>query len=461
MSEAALTKENKMGTMPVAKLVISMSLPIMISMMVQALYNIVDTIFVSRISEKALTALSMQFPIFALMIAFGVGTTVGMGALLSRSLGEKKFDMVNKAATNGMFLAVCNFALFLIVGVVLVKPFYRMQTSDLEIVNAGISYSTILCSLSFCMFFQITFERLLQSTGKTVYSMIVQLVGALVNIALDPILIFGLLGLPKMGVAGAAIATVIGQLTGAIVGLVLNLKINNEVNLSLKGFSVDKKIVGEIYKVGVPTIIMQSIGSVMTMGMNFILIGFSSTAVAVFGVYFRLQSFAFMPCFGLCNGLVPIISYNYGAQNKKRMIKAIKVGVCMAFTIMIVCAIIFELFPDLLLSMFNAEGEMLELGRSALKIIAIHFPLAAFGIVFGGVFQALGRAVYSMIMSICRQLIVLIPSAYILAKTFGRVDAVWWSFPISEAVSLTLAIIFMIITFKQIISKVGEKNLEL
>lgn len=461
MSEAALTKENKMGTMPVAKLVISMSLPIMISMMVQALYNIVDTIFVSRISEKALTALSMQFPIFALMIAFGVGTTVGMGALLSRSLGEKKFDMVNKAATNGMFLAVCNFALFLIVGVVLVKPFYRMQTSDLEIVNAGISYSTILCSLSFCMFFQITFERLLQSTGKTVYSMIVQLVGALVNIALDPILIFGLLGLPKMGVAGAAIATVIGQLTGAIVGLVLNLKVNNEVNLSLKGFSVDKKIVGEIYKVGVPTIIMQSIGSVMTMGMNFILIGFSSTAVAVFGVYFRLQSFAFMPCFGLCNGLVPIISYNYGAQNKKRMIKAMKVGVCMAFTIMIVCAIIFELFPDLLLSMFNAEGEMLELGRSALKIIAIHFPLAAFGIVFGGVFQALGRAVYSMIMSICRQLIVLIPSAYILAKTFGRVDAVWWSFPISEVVSLTLAIIFMIITFKQIISKVGEKNLEL
>lgn len=460
MSEAVSLKENKMGTMPVGKLVISMSLPIMISMMVQALYNIVDTIFVSRVSEAALTALSMQFPIFSLMIAFGVGTTVGMGALLSRSLGEKNFEKVNKAATNGMFLAVCNFILFFIVGVFLVKPFYRIQTSDLEIVNAGISYSTILCSVSFCMFFQITFERLLQATGKTVYSMIVQLVGALVNIALDPVLIFGYFGLPKMGVAGAAVATVIGQLTGAVVGLVLNLRINKEVNLSLKGFKVDKMIIGEIYKVGVPTIIMQSIGSLMTLGMNFILITFSSTAVAVFGVYFRLQSFAFMPCFGLCNGLVPIISYNYGAQNRKRMIKAAKVGVMMAFTIMVVCSLLFEFFPDQLLAMFNAEGDMLTLGRSALKIIAIHFPLAAFGIVFGGVFQALGKAVYSMIMSICRQLLVLIPSAFILAKVVGKVEAVWWSFPIAEVVSLVLAISFMITTYKNIISKVGEKNSE-
>jgi len=460
MSEAGMPKENKMGTMPVAKLVITMSLPIMISMMVQALYNIVDTIFVSRVSEAALTALSMQFPIFALMIAFGVGTSVGMGALLSRSLGEKNFKRVNKAATNGLFLAACNFVLFLIIGVFLVKPFYLIQTTDTEIVNAGVQYSTILCSLSFCMFSQVTFERLLQSTGKTFYSMITQLVGALVNIALDPILIFGYFGLPKMGVAGAAVATVIGQLTGAIVGLVMNLKVNKEVDLSLIGFKPDKTIIGEIYKIGVPTIIMQSIGSVMTFGMNFILIGFSSTAVAVFGVYFRLQSFAFMPVFGLCNGLVPIISYNYGAQNKKRMISAAKVGVVMAFIIMIVCATVFELFPEALLSMFNAEGEMLSLGISALKIIAIHFPLAAFGIVFGGVFQALGRAVYSMIMSICRQLLVLIPAAYFLAKTTGRVEAVWWSFPIAEVVSLILAITFMVITYKQIISKVGQKNPE-
>lgn len=460
MSEAVSLKENKMGTMPVGKLVISMSLPIMISMMVQALYNIVDTIFVSRVSEAALTALSMQFPIFSLMIAFGVGTSVGMAALLSRSLGEKNFDRVNKTATNGMFLAVCNFILFFIVGVLLVKPFYRIQTSDMEIVNAGISYSTILCSLSFCMFFQITFERLLQATGKTVYSMITQLVGALVNIALDPILIFGCFGLPKMGVAGAAVATVIGQFTGAVVGLVLNLKINKEINLSLRGFRIEKSVVGDIYKVGVPTIIMQAIGSLMTLGMNFILITFSSTAVAVFGVYFRLQSFAFLPCFGLCNGLVPIISYNYGAQNKKRMIKSAKVGVMMAFTIMIVCTLIFEIFPKQLLSMFNAEGEMLTLGRSALKIIAIHFPIAAFGIVFGGVFQALGKAVYSMIMSICRQLLVLIPSAYVLAKIFGKVEAVWWSFPIAEVVSLILAVSFMISTYRNIISKVGEKTSE-
>lgn len=460
MSEAVLLKENKMGTMPVGKLVISMSLPIMISMMVQALYNIVDTIFVSRVSEAALTALSMQFPIFSLMIAFGVGTSVGMAALLSRSLGEKNFDRVNKTSTNGMFLAVCNFILFFIVGVLLVKPFYRIQTSDMEIVNAGISYSTILCSLSFCMFFQITFERLLQATGKTVYSMITQLVGALVNIALDPILIFGYFGLPKMGVAGAAVATVIGQFTGAVVGLVLNLKINKEINLSLRGFRIEKSVVGDIYKVGVPTIIMQAIGSLMTLGMNFILITFSSTAVAVFGVYFRLQSFAFLPCFGLCNGLVPIISYNYGAQNKKRMIKSAKVGVMMAFTIMIVCTLIFEIFPKQLLSMFNAEGEMLTLGRSALKIIAIHFPIAAFGIVFGGVFQALGKAVYSMIMSICRQLLVLIPSAYVLAKIFGKVEAVWWSFPIAEVVSLIIAVSFMISTYRKIISKVGEKTSE-
>ena len=460
MSEAVLLEENKMGTMPVGKLVISMSLPIMISMMVQALYNIVDTIFVSRVSEAALTALSMQFPIFSLMIAFGVGTSVGMAALLSRSLGEKNFDRVNKTSTNGMFLAVCNFILFFIVGVLLVKPFYRIQTSDMEIVNAGISYSTILCSLSFCMFFQITFERLLQATGKTVYSMITQLVGALVNIALDPILIFGYFGLPKMGVAGAAVATVIGQFTGAVVGLVLNLKKNKEINLSLRGFRIEKSVVGDIYKVGVPTIIMQAIGSLMTLGMNFILITFSSTAVAVFGVYFRLQSFAFLPCFGLCNGLVPIISYNYGAQNKKRMIKSAKVGVMMAFTIMIVCTLIFEIFPKQLLSMFNAEGEMLTLGRSALKIIAIHFPIAAFGIVFGGVFQALGKAVYSMIMSICRQLLVLIPSAYVLAKIFGKVEAVWWSFPIAEIVSLIIAVSFMISTYRKIISKVGEKTSE-
>lgn len=450
-------EENKMGTMPVGKLIFNMSLPMMVSMLVQALYNIVDSIFVAKLSENALTAVSLAFPLQTLLIAVGAGTGVGMNALLSKSLGEKNFKKANDTAANAAVLYILSYILFLILGFSVVKPFYLSQigNADVEIMEMGIEYLSTVMIFSFGLFTQFFFERLLTSIGRTIFSMTSQLTGAVTNIILDPILIFGLFGAPKMGVTGAAIATVIGQCVAGIVAAACNHKYNHDVKLSFKGFKPDLKIIGTIYAVGVPSIIMQSIGSIMTYCMNRILIEFSSTATAVFGVYFKLQSFFFMPVFGLNNGITPIIAYNYGAKQRKRMIHTIKLSMAVAFCLTFVGFIAFEAIPQVLLGMFNSSQQLLEIGIPALRIIGIHFLIAWFCIVAGTVFQALGKAVFSMIVSIMRQLFVLVPAAYILAKV-GGLHAVWWSFPIAEIISLAVSLTFLIRIYNTIIKKLPE-----
>lgn len=450
-------QENKMGVMPINKLVLSMSLPIMASMLVQALYNIVDSIFVAMISENALTAVSMAFPIQNLMIAVGVGTAVGMNALLARSLGEKDYEKVNKVAENGLFLGILSYLIFLVIGLFFAEAFFRSQTDIEEIIIYGTQYLSVCCCWSLGVFIQVMFERMLQATGKTVYSMITQGIGAIVNIILDPILIFGLLGLPKMGITGAAVATVIGQIVAAAVGIVLNQKKNPEVRLQLKGFRPDFGIIKQIYGIGIPSIIMQAIGSIMNYGMNGILIAFTPTATAVFGVYFKLQSFIFMPVFGLNNGVIPIMAYNYGAGNRERVTKTLKTTIIYAVSILTVGFVIFQIAPNTLLSLFNASDTMIEIGVPALRTISFSFILAAVCIACGSAFQALGKAVYSMINSIMRQLVVLLPAAYLLGQ-LGNINLVWWAFPIAELMSLTMTAIFMRKLYKDVISKIGAPN---
>lgn len=408
-------------------------------------------------SENALTAVSLAFPLQTLLIAVGAGTGVGMNALLSKSLGEKNFKKANDTAANAAVLYILSYILFLILGFSVVKPFYLSQigNADVEIMEMGIEYLSTVMIFSFGLFTQFFFERLLTSTGRTIFSMTSQLTGAVTNIILDPILIFGLFGAPKMGVTGAAIATVIGQCVAGIVAAACNHKYNHDVKLSFKGFKPDLKIIGTIYAVGVPSIIMQSIGSIMTYCMNRILIEFSSTATAVFGVYFKLQSFFFMPVFGLNNGITPIIAYNYGAKQRKRMIHTIKLSMAVAFCLTFVGFIAFEAIPQVLLGMFNSSQQLLEIGIPALRIIGIHFLIAWFCIVAGTVFQALGKAVFSMIVSIMRQLFVLVPAAYILAKV-GGLHAVWWSFPIAEIISLAVSLTFLIRIYNTIIKKLPE-----
>lgn len=458
MEENTKLKENKMGIMPVNELLVEMSLPMMVSMLVQALYNVVDSIFVSRINENALTAVSLAFPIQSLMIAVGTGTGVGVNALLSKSLGEKNTERANKVAENGVFLAALSYLLFLVIGLTAVRPFYAGQTTDQEIFTYGYEYLTVVCCFSFGMYAQFIFERLLQSTGKTIFTMLTQGAGAIINIILDPILIFGCFGLPRMGVTGAAVATVIGQIVAAILAFVINQKLNKEIHLDFRAFKPSGKMIGTIYAVGIPSIIMQAIGSVMTYGMNQILMVFSSTAAAVFGVYFKLQSFIFMPVFGLNNGMVPIIAYNYGAGKKDRLTKTMKLSIMYAVIIMFVGIVVFQIFPRQLFMMFDASETMLAIGVPALRTISLSFAFAGFCIVTGSVFQALGNGVYSMIVSIARQLIVLLPVAYLLSGT-GNVNAVWWAFPIAEVVSLLLTIFFLLRINRNIICHIGEEHI--
>ncbi len=453
--EKAVERENKMGVLPINKLLITMSLPMMASMLVQALYNIVDSIFVSRVAEDALTAVSMAFPLQMLMIALAGGTGVGINAILSRALGEKEFDKANKTAVNGIFLSVISYLLFLVIGLTVVKPFYMSQTTDPEIIEYGVQYLTIVLTCSFGIFGQFIFERLLTSTGRTLYTMITQGTGAIINLILDPILIFGLLGAPKMGVAGAAIATIIGQIVAAVLACIFNIKKNPDIHISFKGFKPDGKLIGNIYKIGVPSIIMQSIGSLMVYIMNKILIGFSSTAVAVFGVYFKLQSFVFMPVFGLNNGMIPIVAYNYGAEKKDRMMKTWKLAWIYATAIMVAGVAVVEAIPGVLLGFFDASAEMTAMGTVALRIIGIHFPIAAYCIVTGSMFQALGVSVYSMIVSIMRQIVVLIPAAYLLSL-LGNVDYVWWSFPIAELMSAAVTTFFFKRIYEKTIKHIGN-----
>ena len=456
MQGAQQTKENKMGVMPVGKLLMNMSLPIMISMLIQALYNIVDSMFVAKISEDALTAVSLAFPVQNLMIAVATGTGVGINALLSKSLGARDFDKANKAATNGLFLLMLSSVPFVLFGLFLSEWFMRTQTDIESIVKYGTEYLQVVSVISFGSFGAIASERLLQATGKTVHSMITQAVGAVVNIVLDPILIFGWCGFPEMGVTGAAVATVFSQVVSFVLGLLFNVRFNKEISLSFKGFKPDGHIIGRIYAVGVPSIVMASIGSVMTFCMNKILIGFTSTATAVLGVYFKVQSFVFMPIFGLNNGLVPIVSYNFGAKKKERLLKAYKLAVAMAICIMAVGTLLFELIPGVFMTMFSASQAMMDIGIPALRIIGVHFIIAGYCIVTGSLFQALGNGMPSLITSLLRQLVVLLPVAWLLAQT-GDVNKVWWAFPVAEVFSAIFTTIFFVREYRAKIKPLGNE----
>jgi putative MATE family efflux protein len=453
----AAPQENKMGVLPVGRLLAGMAIPMMISMLVQALYNVVDSVFVAKISQDALNAVSLAYPLQNLMIAVGGGTAVGINALLSRSLGEKKQEMADRAANTGIFLAFCSFLLFAVIGLTLAEPFFRAQTTNEAIIAYGVSYARICLGLSIGLFSQFCFERLLQSTGRTTLAMCTQLIGAVINIIMDPILIFGLFGAPRLEVAGAAVATVMGQIVAATVAVILNLKRNPDIHIRLRDIRLNRSVAREIYRVGFPSIIMQSIGSVMTFGLNKILISFTEAATAVFGAYFKLQSFIFMPVFGLNNGMVPIVSYNYGAARLDRVKKTIKLAICTAICIMILGFALFQTAPALLLSAFSPSEEMLSIGTTALRIISIHFPLAGFCIIAGSVCQAIGNPLHSLIVSVCRQLVVLLPAAWLLAQT-GRLELVWLAFLIAEAVSFTLCIIFLRRTLRAAKERIGDGN---
>lgn len=448
--ENNVASENKMGVMPVGKLLINMSLPMMISMLVQAMYNIVDSLFVARINEAALTAVSLAFPVQNLMVGISVGTGVGMNALLSMSLGSKEFDTANKSAVNGIFLAIMSSLVFLILSFFVPELYYRSQTNDPQIIEYGVQYLRVVSFCAFSVFAQMIFERLLQSTGKTIYTMYTQGLGAIINIIFDPIFIFGLFGFPEMGVSGAAYATVMGQLLAFALALFFNLKVNHEINLSFKGFKPDLHIIGRIYSVGVPSMVMNAIVSVMSYGINGILMGFSSTATAVYGVYVKLQSFAFMPVFGLNNGMVPIIAYNYGAKRKDRIMGTYKLSVIFAMCIMLCCLIIMQAFPKEILLMFNASEEMLGIGVVAIRIITLSFIFAGYSVVTSSMLQAMGHGVLSMIISLCRQLIILLPVAYLMSLT-GNLNLVWCAMPIAELASVTLSTVFIIHLYKKVI----------
>ncbi len=456
----APVKENKMGVLPVGKLVFSMSLPMMVSMLVQALYNIVDSLFVSQINQNAFTGVSLAFPLQNLMIAVGVGTGVGVNANLARALGEKKFEKANKFARHGIFLAVCSYLAFLAVTLCFTKVYFRAQTDVAATIRYGEQYLYIAGGLSVGSFMQIMNERLLQSTGKTVLSMFTQGLGAVINIVLDPILIFGIGPFPKMGVAGAAVATVVGQICGALFGIYLNVTRNHEININMRGFRPEEKFVKSIYAIGVPSIIMASVTSVMTFLLNLILAGFGAlkdTLQSVLGAYFKLQSFIFMPVFGLNNGTVPIISYNYGAGKRTRLVKTIKISALFATSIMLLGLLLMQVFPAQMLDIFKANDEMLRWGVPALRIISVSFIFAGVAIVFSSAFQSLGHPINSMIISIARQLVVLVPAAFLLAKT-GNPDMVWWSFPIAEIMSLSASIFFMIKIHREVIRHIPDNE---
>ena len=431
--------ENKMGYMPMNRLLISMALPMMISMLVQSLYNIVDSIFVSRICEEALTAVSMAFPIQNLMIGVGSGLGVGMNALISRALGERKPEEAGRIAMQGIFLEFLGYLLFLVVGLTFARPFFVVQGAGDLIADFGHDYLFVVTVLGFGLFGQMTMERMLQATGLTIYSMITQGTGAILNIILDPVLIFGLCGLPKMGIAGAALATVIGQVVAGLIGLYLNLTRNKEITLTFRGFAPNGDRIARILGIAVPSVIMVAIGSVMTFSINKILVIFSSTAVAVFGVYYKLQSFAFMPVFGLNNGMVPIVSFNYGAKKIDRMLACRKYAIFYAEGIMLAALAVVQLFPVQLLGMFSASEDMLAMGIPALRTITISFLFAGFCVISGSFFQALGFSIYSTMVSFIRQLIFLVPLAFLFSRT-GNLHMVWWAWPIAELSSVAVSL---------------------
>ena len=450
-------QENKMGVMPVRRLLITMALPMRISMLVQALYNVVDSIFVAQISESALTAVSLVFPFQNLMISIGVGTAVGVNALLSRSLGEKNFALADQTAENGVFLSLLSYLAVLVLSLTLAQPFMAIQIDDPEIISYGVSYLRLVGGLSVGMFAAIMLERLLQSTGRTFYTMITQGLGAVINIVLDPLMIFGIGPFPEMGVAGAALATVIGQCVGAVLALYYNIRHNPEIHPRLRGFRPNGAVIRRIYAVGVPSILLSSIGSVMTFGMNQILTSFTSTATAVFGIYFKVQSFAFMPIFGLNNGMVPIVSYNLGAQKKKRLVGTVKFAFLLALCIMIAGFLVFQLLPAPILRLFDASDIMLSIGVPALRIISISFLLASGSIISISTLQALGKGVQSMMISFTRQLIVLLPVAWLLSLR-GTLESIWWAFPIAEVVTLALSVFLLARAYRTLVKPMPDEE---
>ncbi len=450
--------ENKMGVLPEGKLLFNMALPLIASMLVQALYNVVDSVYVSNYSETALTALSLAFPVQNMQIAFSTGVAVGVNSLLSRSLGEGNQDRANRSAGNGMLLSGITVLLFMVFGALGVTgnhPFIAMQSGVEATVLDGSVYVTICCLFSLGLFAEVLFERMLQSSGRTVYTMITQGTGALLNIILDPIFIFGYFGLPKLGVAGAAIATVIGQWVAAAMALFFNLKKNPDIHLRLSYCKPRSDVMRGILSVGFPSTVMMAISSVMNFGMNQILQGFSETATGVFGVYYKLQSFFFMPVFGLNNATISIVAYNYGYRKPKRILRTLRLSCTVALCIMLVGLAVFRFFPDFLLGFFHPSEEFLAIGREALRIICFNFPLAAFGIALGASFQAMGKGSYATVISLCRQLIVLLPAAYLLSLT-NQVDNVWWAFPISEFVSLVITVLFFLRIYRKKIRPLEE-----
>ncbi len=448
-----LSKENKMGTMPEGKLLVNMSVPIMISMLVQALYNVVDSWFVSMVSTDAFAAVTLAFPIQLLMISVSVGTGVGINSLISRRLGEERFKQADAAAENGIFLCILSSIVFAIFGLFFSEIFIGSFTTNPSVLKMGTDYLRICTIFSFGVFVQVAMERIMQATGNSFYNMIVQGTGAIINIVLDPIFIFGLFGMPKLGAMGAAIATVIGQIVAMAFGLYVNIKKNDKININMFKFRPSLKITKEIYAVGIPSMVMQSITSVLTIGLNKVLMTFSQSAVSVYGAYFKLQSFIFMPVFGLTNGMIPIIGYNYGAKNKKRILKTIKLGLIVSVLIMLVGMISFQIVPDRLLLIFNADAEMIEIGIPALRIISTSFVFAGISIVYSCVFQAVGKAGYSLIISIIRQLLVILPVAYIMAKILG-LSFVWTAFPIAEFIALIMSIIMYLRLYRKYIKTI-------
>ena len=452
---AQVFKENKMGTMPVGKLLVNMALPMIVSMLVQALYNVVDSIYISQISESAVTALSLAFPVQNMQIGFGVGIGVGINALLSKSLGEGNQEAANRTAGNGMILMFIVTVAFMLFGLFGVRPFFESQSAVAETVAGGIAYTRICCVFVLGSFMQLYAERLLQATGRTVLSMVTQATGAIINIILDPVFIFGWLGLPAMGMAGAAVATCIGQWTAALLGLYLNEKYNPEVQFGRRYAKLDGRIVKGILTVGIPSIIMNAVGSVMNFGMNQILQGFTETATSVFGIYFKLQSFFFMPLFGINGATISIIAFNYGAKKPERIIKTLKCACSTGLVLMLTGLLAFQLVPDLLLGMFNPSDTFLEIGRGALRTISWSFPVAAVCIVLGACFQALGNGIYSTVTSLARQMLVLLPAAYLLSLT-GNVNNVWLAYPIAELVSGAVTVFFFLRIYRQKIKPLFE-----
>jgi len=449
-------QENKMGIMPVGKLMANMALPMIISMLVQALYNVVDSVYVSQVSESAVTALSLAFPVQNLQIGFALGIGVGVNSLLSKCLGQKNQEAANRAAGNGMVLMLIVTAGFMLFGFFGVRPYYEMQSTVAETVEGGISYSRVCCIFTLGIFMEILGERLLQATGRTVYTMITQSTGAIINIILDPILIHGWLGMPAMGITGAAVATVIGQWVAAMLALFFNEKYNPEVQFGKRYAKLDRGTVGSILTVGIPSIVMNGIGSVMNFGMNQILQGFTETATSVFGIYFKLQSFFFMPLFGINNATISIIAYNYGAQKPERITKTLKIACTSALCVMLLGFAVFQFAPDVLLALFNPSPAFLEIGRAALRTISWSFPIAAICIALGASFQALGNGIYSTITSLCRQLVVLLPVAYLLSLT-GQVNNVWLSYPIAELFSGAVTVFFFVRIYRQKIQPMFHK----